>query len=246
MNVYNRWKGISCMTINQMGAGSSVTLTVNIKREAVTLETRVAQGYPDEYRNTFCVGLEPIFQDGTLVSLGKHQISATIINSSDHREYQYTISYHGLNKDRSQLLLFSADDIPPVNHRLNYRVPCSYHIVVQIGNNKKAVEGYMHDISLSGIGMVFVTGEFKSIQVGDAVSASIFDNYEHVYKVSGHVIRTIDDFAENRILVGAQFEETPHAIVGLVAGLQRRELRLRKKVEEKKKRFSNHASDDES
>ncbi len=228
---YSRWKEIERMTINQMGAGSQVTLTVNIKSESVTLESRVVQGYPDEYKNNFCIGLEPVFQNGVPVSLGKHRVMATIINSVDNREYQYTINYHGMSKDRSQLLLFSTDDTAPVNHRMNYRVPCNYHIVAQIGNNKKAVDGYMHDISFSGIGMVFVAGEFKAIREGDAVSVSIFDHYEHIYKVSGHVVRTIDEFAENRILVGVEFEETPHAIVGMVAALQRRELRLRKKTD---------------
>lgn len=223
------------MTINQIAEGSPVTLTIRIKGgDTVTLETKVAQNYQEPYKHAFCIGVEPIFRDGRIVSLGRNKVSASIKNIEDNREYSYTIAFHGLSKDRTQLLLFSPDDIAPVNHRLNYRVPCSYNVVVQIGNNKKAVEGYIHDISLSGIGMVFVTGEFKTIIEGDAVSASIFDNYEHVYKVSGRVVRSIEGFTENRTLIGVQFDETPAAIAGLVAGLQRQELRLRRKVEEKK------------
>ena|GEM_PF-1908669 len=232
-------KGITGMTINQMGEGSAVTLTINIQGETITIDSVVVQKYQEPYRDTFCIGVEPIQKEGKIVAIGRSRVAVSVTNTDDHREYKFTIAFHGMNKDRTQLLLFSADDIPPVNHRLNYRVPCNYHIVVQIGNNKKAVEGYLHDISLSGIGMVFVTGEFKSIKEGDEVSASIFDNYEHVYKVNGHLVRVIEEFAENRTLIGMQFDETPRAVAGLVAGLQRRELRLRKKVEEKKQGSGN-------
>ena len=222
------------MTINQITKGSSVTLTVRIKGEDLTFETRVTQQYQEPYRDTFYIGTEPILQEGKPVSLGRHKITASIINDENKREYQYTITLHGFNKDRSQLLLFSPDDVAPVNHRLNFRVACSYDVVAQIGNNKKAVDGLLHDISFSGLGMTFVSGEIKTIQEGDAVSISIYDQYEHMYKVYGQVVRYIEGFTDSRMLVGVQFDETPPAIAGLVAALQRRELRLRKKVEEKK------------
>ncbi len=222
------------MTINEIPEGSHVTLTINIKGEMITFETRVIQQFEKPYKKSFCIGAEPIMQEGKAISLGRHKITASIKNETDNREYNYTIAFHGLNKDRSQLLLFSPDDASAVNHRMNYRVPCSYDVVVQIGNNKKAVDGLMHDISLSGLGMVFVSDEIKSIQEGDAVSISIYDQYEHMYKVFGRVVRYIDGYTADRMLVGVEFDETPVAIAGLVASLQRRELRLRKKVEEKK------------
>ena len=222
------------MTINQTTEGSPVTLTVIIKGEEMILETKVLQQFQEPYKDTFCIGVEPILKEGKPVSLGRHKITASIKNEENKRDYEFTITLHGFNKDRSLLLLFSPDDVSPVNHRLNYRVGCNYDVVAQIGNNKKAVDGLLHDISFSGLGMTFVMGEIQTIQEGDAVSVSIYDQYEHMYKVFGQVVRYIEWFTDNRMLVGVQFDETPPAIAGLVASLQRRELRLRKKVEEKK------------
>ncbi len=222
------------MTINQIPEGSPVTLTVHLKGEDLTFETRVNQQFQDPYKDAFCIGVEPVLKEGKPVSLGRHKITATIKNQENNREYEYAITFHGFSKDRSLLLLFSPDDAAPVNHRLNYRVACSYDVVAQVGNNKKAVDGLLHDISFSGLGMTFVMGELQTIQEGDAVSISIYDQYEHMYKVYGKVVRYIEWFTDSRMLVGVQFDETPHAIAGLVASLQRRELRLRKKLEEKK------------
>lgn len=222
------------MTINEIAEGSPVTLTVNVGGESVTLETKVAQDYKEPYKHAFCIGAEPVVRDGKVVSLGKHAVSASIKNIADNREYKYNIAFHGMSRDRTQLLLFTPEDVAPVEQRMAYRVACSYNAVVQIGNNKKTVDGYLHDISFSGVGMTFVSDEFKSEVEGAAVSASIFDNDEHIYKVSGTIVRAIEGFTEGRTLIGIQFDETPRAIAGLVASLQRKELRLRKKVEEKK------------
>ncbi|MCR4689757.1 MAG: PilZ domain-containing protein [Lachnospiraceae bacterium] len=222
------------MTINQSTEGSSVTLTVTIKGETLTFETRVTQPFQEPYKGSFCIGVEPILQEGKPVSLGQHKITASVKNDEDKREYLYTINFYGFNKDRTMLLLFSPDDVAATNHRLSYRVACSYDVVAQIGNNKKTVEGLLHDISITGLGMTFVSEEVKNVQNGDPVSISIFDQYDHLYKVFGQVVRYIEGFRENRILIGVQFDETPPAIAGLVASLQRKELRLRKKVEEKK------------
>ncbi|MCR5418593.1 MAG: PilZ domain-containing protein [Lachnospiraceae bacterium] len=222
------------MTINHMAEGSPVTITIHIKGETITVDTKVVQNFQEPYKDSYCISVEPVERDGQVVSLGRRRITVSIKNALDSREYNYTISYHGLSKDRTKLLLFSSEDVAPVNHRLNYRVPCSYTVVVQIGKNKKAIEGVIHDISFSGIGMVFVADDYETLEVGDDVSASIFDHYEHVYKITGKVVRFIEGFAANRTLVGVQFDETTVPITGMVASLQRQELRLRKKVEEKK------------
>ncbi len=217
------------MTINGIAELSPVTLTVHIDGAKLEFETNVIQGYKEPYkRNAFCMGVEPLKKDGKIVSFGNHPVSIVAKNSDDHREYEFRIAFHGLNKERTQLMLFSYEDISPVNHRNAYRVSCSYHTVIQIGNNKKAVDGYLRDISLSGIGMVFMSDEFREVKPGQAISAAIFDNNEHVYKVAGHIVRVLDDFADNKIMIGVQFDSTPTAIAALVTNLQRMELRLRK------------------
>ena len=54
-----------------------------------------------------------------------------------------------------------------------------------------------------------------------------------MYKVTGHLVRFVEDFDENKTLIGVKFIETPMAVAGLVAALQQKELRVRKRLEEK-------------
>lgn len=221
------------MTINEMQEGSSVTLTVNLGSEDIIFETSVIQGFNEPYKKAFSIAAEPIMKDGKIVSLGRHRISASVINLADNREYIYTIAFNGMSKDKSHLLLFSPDDATAVNHRESYRVSCSYETVAQIGNNRKTVKGFLHDISFSGLGMVFSKEDFTNLSIGAEVSASIYDYNERMYKVTGHLVRFVEDFDENKTLIGVKFIETPMAVAGLVAALQQKELRVRKRLEEK-------------
>ena len=203
------------MTINEMQEGSSVTLTVNLGSEDIIFETSVIQGFNEPYKKAFSIAAEPIMKDGKIVSLGRHRISASVINLADNREYIYTIAFNGMSKDKSHLLLFSHDDATAVNHRESYRVSCSYETVAQIGNNRKTVK------------------DFTNLSIGAEVSASIYDYNERMYKVTGHLVRFVEDFDENKTLIGVKFIETPMAVAGLVAALQQKELRVRKRLEEK-------------
>lgn len=220
------------MTINQMGIGSEATIKVAVGKQQIDFPVTVLQAFKDSLKKmSYCIGVDPIIKDGKTVSFGNNPVSVFIKNNADNREYEYKVHYHGMNKDKTNLLLFSNDDIQPVNHRGAYRVSCSLEAVVQIGNNKKAVKGHLHDISYSGIGFTFLSDEFKSLTVGQNVSASVFDNEEHVYKATGHIVRFIEDFTEDKTLIGVQFDVTTAAMQVLVTKLQRQELRLRKKFE---------------
>ena len=224
------------MFINQVAENSSITITLRIGGETLTFETVVRKRYEKPYkRNMFFVGCDPVEVDGKKVSFGGRfdQLFGFVKNEEDGRRYSFPACLASHSRDGAQLLLFSRDDCAPINNREAFRVPCNYHCVIQVGNNKHAIEGTVHDISYTGISVVFLSEKYKARNVGDSISASIFDNDEHVFKVSGTIVRFIDEYTEGKTLVGARFENPTGAILSLVASLQRKETRIRKRTEQK-------------
>ncbi|MBR4760851.1 MAG: PilZ domain-containing protein [Lachnospiraceae bacterium] len=223
------------MFINQVAENSSITMTLRIGGETMTFETVARKRYEKPYkRNMYYIGCDPVEVDGKKVSFGGRLISALIKNEEDGRRYSFPACLASHSRDGAQLLLFSRDNCGPINNREAFRVPCNYHCVIQVGNNKHAIEATVHDISFTGISVVFLSEKYRARNVGESISASIYDNDEHVFKVSGTIVRFIDEYAEGRTLVGARFENPTRAITALVASLQRKETRVRKRIEEKK------------
>ncbi len=223
-----------------MEEGSLVRLSVNLGGGRLDFATVITKAYEEPYKNNiYCIGVEPIIEDGRTISFGAHPVTVFASNKGDNREYKFVTDINGFNKDRTQMLLFSKDSVDAVNHRTAYRIPCNHKTVVQIGNNKKTINGYVHDISFSGISMNFPSDQFKSLTVGSPISISIFDNDDHVFKVNGNIVRFVEGFAENRTLLGVQFVDPPPAIAVLVTRLQRNECRLRQRIDKRKGKVNN-------
>ena len=121
--------------------------------------------------------------------------------------------------------LYSTDNAKAKNHREAFRVPCGYRAVLQIGNNRKVIDSHVHDLSFTGASYVFAPDAVIA-SVGDAVSGSIYDDNEHLYRTSGEIVRVIDNFSRDFTLIGVRFKGDVK-LQSLVSRLQMNELRVR-------------------
>lgn len=214
------------MYINEAAVGSQIKLDVTIGDKKLEFETSVIKKDNVNMRTHFC-RCEPVrSEDGKPISFGKYATLAALSNADNGREYIYHLDKLGYNKDHSELLLYSGENVAPINHRKAYRVPCDFDSELTIGRSSK-VKGQVHDISFTGISFVFVSGSFKDAVINSPINASLYDDKGTTYKVSGRIVRIVENYSFGRNLIGVQFDAPSNAIIALIAALQRKELRVR-------------------
>lgn len=220
-------------TLSEMTIGSKVVLEVLIKNTKLEFET-VIKYIVEKPSKQYGYGIacEQIFSDkGALLSFKGVNVVANIENASDKRNYQFLLSVCVNNKSDKTLVMFSTQDIKPKNYRDTFRVLCGYRTTMQIGNNRKAIDGHVHDISFTGISFTYDSNKIKS-DVGQNVSAMIYegDKDDHGYRVSADIVRINDTWAENKTLIGAKFDDSINNrdVNKLVAKCQIKEMRIRR------------------
>lgn len=213
------------MYINDISIGSGIKLEVVINDTRLEFETNVIKKDNTVSGGHIC-RCEPVrSEDGKPISFGKHTVIAAVTNTGDGREYIYHTDRVTYNKDHSEMLLYSNENVAPVNHRRAYRVPCDYDSELQIGRGK--TKGQVHDISFTGISFVFLSSSFKDAVINSPISASLYDENGTAYKVTGRIVRMVKDYSFGKTLIGVQFDAPSNAIIALIASLQRKELRVR-------------------
>ena len=217
--------------ISDMQPGSLVTLEAKLDKNIVTVETTVRSVY-DKVHKQFGHGIiceEVLTEDGKLINFKNYGLVAKIKNKADNREYKFSVSAYANISSNHEFVLFSLQDNNPVNFRSSFRVPCTYHADLQIGPNKKVIHGYVHDISFSGISFTY-DKEAISATVGQRVSATLYDyngDIKRSYKVAAVIVR-VQDWNDNKILIGAQLKDYDKNVQLIVTECQRKELRVRK------------------
>ena len=224
-------KGFYMSFISDMQPGSIVTLETTFDKKIATVETTMKSAYEKEHKQ-FGHGIiceEVLTKDGKLICFKNLSLIAKIKNKADNREYDFLVSaYANVNRSH-ELVLFSIQNNPPVNFRDSFRVPCSYRADMQIGPNRKVIEGFVHDISFSGISFTYDKDEISST-VGQSISATLRNNdgvREKSYKVAADIVR-VQDWNNDKILIGAKFKNDDKNVKSIVAECQRKELRVRK------------------
>lgn len=218
-------------TISEMGIGSTIELEASVKGNKLVFITTIRNiiAKPSK-RYGFGIICDQIRnKEGKLLIFDNTNVVAKIQNNVDKRQYDFVISACANSKCEPVLYLYSQQDAKPKNFRSNFRVPCGYRANMQIGPNKKTVDGFVHDISFSGISFTYDKNKIRS-DIGQSVSATIYDESENdrSYKVSADIVRVQEDFGNDRTLIGAKFHKDNKEINRIVAKCQRKELRIRK------------------
>ncbi|MBO4899010.1 MAG: PilZ domain-containing protein [Lachnospiraceae bacterium] len=210
------------MYIYELESGSQVHIDVIVKGKKMEFDTTVTGSAP-EIKSIKC---EPIVINGKVLGFSRASVKVTATNSSDHRKYVFQIEKTANKRADGQLYLYCADDIKPVNNRESFRVPCGYRASIQVGDTKRKVESTVHDISYSGAALL-IKKSARIIPVGSKISISIHDEDETEYKITGAIVRTVEDYTQDSSLLGVQFTEQVPAIISLVARLNVKAARVR-------------------
>jgi len=220
--------------LSEMAIGSTVKLQISVKLAdgkvaKLEKETQVRDQI-SEWNKTYGCGIkcDQIVIDGKVVNLKNCKLTAIVTNVGDKREYSFPIVATLNSKVDTSLHLYSLQDIKPENHRDTYRVPCLYPTMMQIGENRKAIEGFAHDISYSGISFTYDSDRIEA-RIGQNVSASIQSpKRERPYKVAAEIVRINPNFSEKRTLIGARFIVQTNETNRLMLECQMKEMKVRK------------------
>ncbi|MBR5376375.1 MAG: PilZ domain-containing protein [Lachnospiraceae bacterium] len=211
------------MHIDEISVGSEVVISLKAGDHTFKFNTElVSSGQSKSGRYIAC---SLITVNGKVLNPGGFSSWVDIHNIKDNRNYRFLLKASAIDKKNKIMYLYSIDDAKAKNYRAAFRVPCSYKVVLQIGNNRNVIDGHVHDVSYTGAAYIFTTGDVE-VSEGDEVSGSIYDFEEHIYRTTGKVVRILDDFQPNLTLIGVKFEKDM-SLQGLVSRLQRNELRVR-------------------
>ena len=227
-------------TLREMSIGSEIELEVGIKGKKITFNT-VLYDRIEKVNKKLGYGVkcgQIRSEDGRLLNFSGTSIIAREKNKEDNRQYEYIITMCVHSKKENYLYLYSLQDVKPKNFRADYRVPCGYRTNMQIGTNRKAIDGHVHDISFSGISLVYEKDKVKS-DVGQKVSAMIYEDNdsEKGCRVLADIVRIEEDWNKDKKLIGGKFYNSfivlNKEISKIVVQCQRKELKLRKENESK-------------
>lgn len=212
------------MYLHELPVGSSVTLKVKVMKQSIEFPTHIVDEGMIEKAGS-CAICNLIKINGKIVDLGHYAVDACITNVDDGRDYKYVITKISMDKKRRVLRIYSSATVKPQNYRNAFRVPCSYRAVMRIGDNRKVIDGFVHDISYLGAAYMFTAG-LATVNVNDPISVTIYDDALRTYKVSGTIVRIVDEFKPDFTLVGVEFDKGTN-FQKFVNVLQLRELRVR-------------------
>lgn len=216
------------MVISKLKSGSKITLDVTSNGNKISFETEYIRGSNPDSKRIYAV-CKPVFSnDGKWLSFTGTAVTATIHNVEDNRDYSYVLNQIKNDQQNNEMRLYCSHDIKPTNYRAAHRVPCGYNANIQIGGNRKAIDAFVHDISCTGISFVYDKDLIKS-EVGQHVSSMVYENKNEGIgqRVEADVVRIVDDYREDKVLIGAQVTSGENSVNKIVAKCQLKEARTR-------------------
>lgn len=225
--------------ISEMSVGSDVTLKVTKANNSMEFETTII-GIIDQEHKHYGKGIKCklVYINDKVANFRNTQLVATIKDKESGRDFVFNITASILHIAQGYMCIYCLNDVKPKNYRNAYRVPCGYRTNMQIGTNRKAIDGHVHDISFSGISLVYEKDKVKS-DIGQKVSAMIYEDNdsERGYRVLADIVRIEEEWAKDKTLIGAKFDNSftvaNKDISNIVVQCQRKELKLRKENENK-------------
>jgi len=224
--------------LSDMAVGSTIKLEISAKlasgKIAKIMQETLIRDTIIEWNKTYGCGIkcDQITAEGKVVNLANCKLLAIIANNEDNREYRFPIKATLNSKKDGTLHLYSTLDSKPENFRSTYRVPCLYPTMMQIGENRKAIEGFAHDISYTGISFTYDSERIEA-RIGQHVSAAVQSpKRERPYKVMAEIVRIDPNFSDKRTLIGARFMIQTNDVNNLMLECQMKDLKLRKEKED--------------
>jgi hypothetical protein len=218
------------MYIDEHKTGTSVVLQVTVKGETKEYNTTIRYGA--SLHDKHMIMVEPIrAESGKYLDISGCYVEAELMDEELMRPFKYKVSatkYVTYNKEW-YLMIMAHDNAEPLNRREAYRVYLCENAVIQINGHTSVIDGYTHDVSVTGLGLTIKKDklEERSIKVGDSLSVSFTSTrYDVFYRVLAKVCRVVDS-DDDTILVGCRFNKYVEPIADLVYRLSVLEKRIK-------------------
>jgi hypothetical protein len=210
------------MYINEHAVDTKITLNVTIKGEVLEYDSTIKYGTTVGDKHTVLV--EPIkTESGKFLDISKCIVTAEIMDDEAGRPYKYRIianKYVPHNK-QFYLMLVAFEDADPINRRDAYRASICEDASIQINGHTSVVNGYTHDLSVTGIGLTLNKDTLgnQRIKEGDTLSITFtVKQLDRFYRVNAEVCRIVD-VDDRHILVGCRLVNFSQPIAALVTRL---------------------------
>ncbi len=213
------------MYLNEFPKNTRIDITVKISGQRIKLSTTIMDNVKKpskKYgRGIIC---KPVIVNKHMINFGNYSATISIFNKKDGRAYKFRTTCIATNRLKRMLVICSKDNAKPSDNRSAYRIPCCYDIILKPDDSTRTINGRTHDLSYTGAAFIINKKEAEAVKVGDKITASIYDLEEHVYKVTGKIVRTCEGFDKESILLGIKFSND--ALKGLISRLQIKETRI--------------------
>lgn len=199
------------MYLNDIAPGSRISIRA-VDREhpenSVEVTTDVIEQLMDT-RGHHVAFASPIFIDDKVLSTneGRSVFDVYYFDPEQKRvyEWRHTPVRYVLCKNRRCYILVSDAEGVLTNRRDTFRIPLTEPCIIQVGENKKTYEGYVHDISAMGIAVTLPKME----------EAPLFKAFSIVFSDSGTrsrfrlsaTCRHVLDYREDIILCGCELHK---------------------------------------
>ena len=196
------------MFLNQIGLGSKVKIEFNMQNQKLEFETEVVRALEEKTQLGFTVICKSIRKDGKVINLKSKEgnFSVYISNVTDNRDYKWNAFYiANVRIDNETFLRISSmKEIKPLNRREYIRLPVGDNIVVQVGTNKKTLDGFLNNISLTGFGCTVLTT--CDAKIGEHATVSYFNKeLNHNFRFNG-IVKRVEHLRAERVYIGCQLE----------------------------------------
>ena len=210
------------MLLQEVDAGSRVTILVGIGSQTLTFDTTVEEPAVDGVLTL------PVYRDEKLVGFRTKGlvIRIQVTNASDQKVYEFAdveiLNVKTMDEQIHHKMVCKAPG-KQINRRTAVRVWLGFEGVAMIGTNRVAYDVMVKDISVSGISFVF----HKDMNVEPGTMAHIvFNDSEKKMKfsISAIIVRTAT-MEDGKVLYGCRMNQESPAISRYVAEKQREKLK---------------------
>lgn len=209
------------MKINELPIDSNVVIKAKKGLNEIEFNTQIVTPL-SKFREQFGYGciVKVIKHKDIAINFSNTNVIAVISNPEDERDYEFSLTACALCKVKNENyhVLYSLEEAEASNRRGTFRVECLYEAVIQLGEYRQTIDGYVRDLSATGIGLTLLHEDDHS-KIGDVISVSFLVRNKR-FRVEAVVIRKNEEFNEERTLLGCKFVEEYQNIQDLVYKLQ--------------------------
>lgn len=215
------------MKIEELTAGQTVTLMLNMQGSTMNFDTKIQEVYPQKKM----VLAEPIYRNDKVVTFNvKNLLIDLWVQPENAQPVLFKNITVALVKKPDNSLCYnimSRMDGKSINRRNGYRCFIGTPITIQVGANHSTSQAILRNISISGFSIV--TGSDVDLKENQVVHTVFQDRIEEVsknysFQLYGIIVRK-EELQNGQVLYGCKLNNSVMGLSGYLSIKQRLELK---------------------